>query len=484
MIIRQCQSAYLFALFCIISLASCATNPNPPGTAKNKTSVASSEQAFNSIVTKGDEALSSRAFSDAQVQYALAIKEQPNNIELLYKLAIVHYEKKSFDVARELLRTIIDRDDAHIGAYEMLGLIALKGEDMTLAEKNLEKAIELDSTRWRSQNAMGIVKDMQSIHAEAQQHFQQALRSSPDKAQIENNLGYSHYLDGNFNQAEKHYRNATQFNPNYEKAWANLGLLFVRSKQYENARYAFGKVVDDHIASNNLGFLSMLQGDNEMARQELSRAILLAPTYYPKASENLTSLDTNKRFSNSVELALMSANANSHSVAAEPLESNLTVETDNDAVKGAQVIILESAYTTDSTTDIAKKSTQGKRAVGDNLSRQYLKVLGHQVSDDSDSLYYSVLSFQANHLLEPTGVLDGKSMELLTKQARKRVKAMLVALNYDVNSGSEILDAESIESLKQFQRNNSLSVSGEVDKDTLLVLTRYLNGGDIVYNDH
>ena len=505
MIIRQCHSVVFVALFCIIFLASCASNPGAPNSAKNSTSDALSERAFKNIVSKGDEALSSGSFSDAQVQYALAIKEQPNNIELLYKLAIVHYEENSFDVSRDLLETIIDKDVEHLGAYEMLGLIALKDENITLAEKYLEKALALDINRWRSQNAMGIVKDMQSMHVEAQLHFKQALLSALDKAQIENNLGYSYYLDGNYSQAENHYRNATQINPDYEKAWANLGLLYVRNMQYEDARYAFRKLVDDHIVSNNLGFLSMLQGDNEMARQELSRALLLAPTYYPKASENLTSLDTNRKFADSGALgklgkpvvqgvnkptekdkvpeAMLNAGVKGNNVAVNVAQANAATKSDESSINSApQIIIMESAFTSSANTDALQKAKQRQRELGNNLNRQYLELLGHRISDSENSFYNSVLSFQATHLLEPTGELDSKSTELLTKQAGKRVRAILASLNYDISTSSEILDEDSVEQLRQFQRNNSLRVSGKIDRDTLLLITSYLSGGEIVSN--
>ncbi len=505
MIIRQCLSVVLVALFCIIFLVSCVSNQSNPSTANTRTSEPLSEQALISLIAKGDEALSNGAYSEAQVQYALAIKEEPSNIELLYKLAIVHYEKNSFDVARGLLRTVIDKDLVHIGAYEMLGLIALKEENIELAEQNLEKAIELDNSRWRSQNAMGIVKDMQSIHTQAQLHFRQALLSGHDKAQIENNLGYSHYLEGNYNQAEKHFRKATQINPKYEKAWANLGLVYVRSKQYENARYAFRRVVDDHVVSNNLGYLGMLQGDSDMARQELSRAILLAPTYYPKASENLASLDTNNGFTDSVALRGVSEpmvqgnntttptkklskainnkhEINGNSAATEVAKSNAINNADENLINGAEIIVREAAYTSSAKVQAMDVSIQSKREMPNNLAKQYLEVLGHNITDDKNSLYSSVLSFQANHQLEPTGVLDNKSLNLLTKQARKRVNSVLASLNYDVNISSENLDEDSVESLKLFQRNNSVAVSGKVDEHTLLVLTRYLSGGDVVHN--
>ncbi len=503
MIVRQSRPICTLVLPCLLLLASCASNPSTPTTNSPDQSTTTEQQAFNGLVSKGDEALSRRDYDNAQVQYALAIKEQPSNIELLYKLAIVHYEKQSFDVARELLLSIVNKNSEHIGAHEMLGLIALKKENIATAEDHLNNAISLDNNRWRSQNAMGIVKDLQSKHVEAQQHFKLALRNSPMEAQTENNLGYSYYLDSNYQLAEQHFRKATQLNPNYDKAWANLGLVFTRNKQYEEARYAFSKVVDDHIASNNLGYLSMLQGDEEMARQELARAILIAPTYYPKASENLTSLNTRSNepsfldstalsssavgknkdttLADTQSIAVTSPVANTNTIIATPLpQENIEFDLGKPTNEQAEIVIKESTYT--APVKKAPKPIAKLKPITPDLSKYYLNILGYGNRDTKDSFDGSVLSFQVAHQLEPSGVLNNTSSELLSSEALQRVRSLLRSLNYDASSDSAKLDKETIASLKAFQQNNSLPISGDIDKSTLSALLRYLNGGAVAAN--
>ncbi len=504
--IRQCRSALLLALFSVCALSSCAINPKNSNANSESSTAVSSAQAFNELVNKGDEALSRRAYDDAQVQYALALKQQPDDIDLLYKLSVVHYETDSFDVATELLIAILSKSEQHIGAHEMLGLIALKNKDIVRAEERLNSALSIDATRWRSQNAMGIVKDMQSQHAQAQQHFLQALHNTPNKAQTQNNLGYSYYLDGSYRQAEKHFRNATQLNSNYEKAWANLGLVYVRLKQYEDARYAFSKVVDDHVAANNLGYLSMLQGDTDMARQELARAVLIAPTYYPKANENLNSLnaqgDRPEYFSAPTAKNVAAEEVSSKQLAqlaAIPSTSNEPVGTEATPA----VIIKESVYNAalndqSQVTPKVAAQVQTQPAIGKSqaavkkqksspelnreLSSLYLEFLGHQLRGGKKELYYPLLSFQASHQLEPTGKLDQASARVLQAQTIARVKSLLESLDYEVNTDIDGMDSKSIASLNSFQQANSLPLSTSVDKYTIVALKAYLNGGSLIAN--
>jgi len=532
MLKQQCRSALVLALLCITHLTSCASSSKHSEIALNSSSPDLTDQKISALIKKGDDALARRAYDDAQVQYALAIKAQPSDIDLLYKLAVVHYEKQSFDVASELLRSILTTSGDHIGAFEMLGLIALKQENLAIAENNLNKALSLDATRWRSQNAMGVVKDMQSLHAEAQQHFLQALHNSPNKAQAENNLGYSYYLDGSYRLAERHFRNATRINPRYEKAWSNLGLVYIKTKQYEDARYAFAKIVDDHVASNNLGYLGMLQGDNELAEQELSRAVLIAPTYYPKASENLASLDsrTNLRYNrnaaqkgeksvlrgdvqnpvtgNAVVSAVPTVTVSDNSIkhaseepTLEQLEKAVVVnEEPGVRSERPRVIIKQSASrssgahseakparsalktgATKSDAKVVKRLAEKKSS--NLLNKFYLQVLGYPVGENSASLHSPLLSFQAQHQLEPSGKLDSQSAVLLKAQAIERVKTLLVSLNYGVNLDISGLDSSSVLALKKFQANNALRASGKLDMETLVLLAGYLSGDMPVSNE-
>ncbi len=480
---RQCLSICFLALFSGLFLSSCVSKLNTPALSNNSHSVDTSEQKTNEIIAKGDEALARRAYDDAQVQYALAVKNQPNNIDVLYKLAVVHYEKESYDVARDLLQVILDKNAEHVGAYEMLGIIALKNEDTDTAENRLSQALHRNESRWRSHNAMGVVKDMQSKHTEAQHHFELALLNNPNKAQTQNNLGYSYYLSGSYQQAETHFLKATQINANYEKAWANLGLLYVRMKQYENARYAFSKVVDDHAVANNLGYLSMLQGDDAMARQELSRALLLAPTHYPRASENLASLNTKAR----TQVTSAGKKLQGNDLAVEAVVVGEIVE-EKKLQQESQVVIKESAFSSENTSthpvSVPKsaKKPQAPERLDSSLSEQYLALLGYPISNEFQSLKHTLMSFQTAHQLEPTGVLGKASLDLLETEAIKQVKSLLVSLNFEADPNNGNLDAITVASLKMLQRKNALPVNGKLNKKTLSLLTRYMHGDAIASN--
>lgn len=431
---------------------------------------------------KGDEALSRGAYDDAQVQYALAVKEQPGNSELLFKLAFVHYQKGTHDVAQELLARIIKQDNADARVFEMLGLIALKGEKLEKAEVHLLDALGLDGNRWRSLNAMGILKDLQSNHSEAQSYFQQASALGGEKAQIENNMGYSYYLDGKDTLAIKHFRKATQLDVNYENAWANLGLAFIRLRQYDEARFAFEKVVDEARAANNLGYLAMLQGDMSTANRELNNAIHLSPTHYAKANENLQIADqraaeVDELGLDNTNIVIQPASYSAPTDSIQPLVSqSQAMETKGVATVSQDSIATEIPKMKVAVAIIPKTIKAPERASRSrkSIAAQSLYFLGYQSQADGSSGYAversAVLSFQIANEIEPTGKLSIATVNRIDAVTNQRIQLYLDSLGFDSGSANGDWTTESRQALKKFQTREGLVSNGDVDLPTLVKL--------------
>ena len=109
-------------------------------------------------------------------------------------------------------------------------------------------------------------------------------------ATVLNNRGYSSYLAGNFEAAERDFRSALSADPGYEKAWQNLGLVYARRGEYRTAVATLTRVVEDHVAANDVGYIAMLSGDYPTAERLFAEAIRLSPRYYQAANENVAEL--------------------------------------------------------------------------------------------------------------------------------------------------------------------------------------------------
>ena len=482
----KCCSKQLLALSLVLSSAFMVSCAGVGGNSGDGTDSAITPVDIQQNLQKGDEALSRGAYDDAQVQYALAVKEQPGNSELLYKLAFVHYQKGTHNVAQELLARIIKQNNADGRVFEMLGLIALKGENLDKAEAHLLKALRLDSKRWRSLNAMGILSDLRSSHSEAQSYFQQASVLGADRAQIENNLGYSYYLEGKDALAIKHFRKATQLDVSYENAWANLGLAFVRVKQYEEARFAFEKVVDEATAANNLGYLAMLQGDANTANRELHNAIHLAPTHYAKANENL--LIANRRAAEFTEPDLDNTNVviqpASYRPLADtkqplitqslPLETNGLTTVSQDSIKTELPTKIVAAAVIPKVIKKTNRASPNRKS----MATRSLYFLGYQSQADggyvNELQRSAILSFQINNEIEPTGNLSDATLKQLNVVTNQRIQLYLDSLGFDTGSDNGGWNKQSRQALENFQAQQGLVSNGDVDLPTLVKLKSFM----------
>ncbi len=467
---------------CILSglLASCAAvkdNSNPQAESNDADAVAA-------LLAQGDESVSREALDDAQVHYALAVSASPGNTAALYKLASVHFEKGSLDIARGLLSRVVALDEDFAPAYELQGLIALRSDQLEESEALLVAAVDLDSYRWRSLNALGVIHDMKNRHSEAQAFFTRALQAGGQTALIENNLGYSFYLAGATRQAINHFSNATRIDSRYDKAWSNLALAFVRLGDYTQARFAFNKVVDKHLVANNLGYLAMLQGDYETANSELASAIQLAPNHYAMASENLSVVAQRQKRAEQ-KLARQPPSATQHS---EEILTPIVAKVID--TQPAVMVIQPAAYRPDkaelpatplnkvvSSEAPSSKSTQKapvkSKAVKTNIDESNfmadsLAFLGYQLIPNSDSSMNSAItSFQVGNELEVTGKLDSQTRSSINNKMLARVHTLMSVLGYHVTEMNTAGHPSIMDVVQRFQMAQGLKSTGKINGATL-----------------
>ena len=268
----------------ILLLTSCASIPS---STSPQDTVAEPALTVSDLIAEGDSALRNNDIDTAQINYALAIERNPKNVEALYKLATVHNHKDSLEVAEKLLRHALTIDKDLEPANILLGKILTKLERIDEAASIFQQTIEVNAYPFEALNGLGIIHDMSGGHEEAQELFTKALRIKSRSPKVTNNLGYSFYLSGNFREAERLYLEALKFDSNYDRAWSNLALLYSRTGRLQQADMAFRKIVPDYQAANNIGYIGLLQGDNELAHQQFKRAIDTAPIYYELANRNL-----------------------------------------------------------------------------------------------------------------------------------------------------------------------------------------------------
>lgn len=236
---------------------------------------------------RGDAAYLKGDAKGALFHYVSGLKFEPDNIDLMYRVGMVHLENDQLNSADRAFSRILELEPDHAGALEGHGLALLQQRKFDVAKYHLIKAVHIDDKRWRAQNGLGVISDIEKDHALAITYYQLALEQRPDSAMVLNNLGYSRYLAGEWDSAENAFNRAVSIDPQHRKAWSNLGMLYVRKEKYEDALQAFSRLMPKHEAYNSMGYVCMLEGNYTRAEAFFTDAIRFSPKYYKEAQDNL-----------------------------------------------------------------------------------------------------------------------------------------------------------------------------------------------------
>lgn len=235
----------------------------------------------------GDIYLSRNNLHMAFVQYEKSLKLNPDDIRVRYKKGLVLTLGGLNGDAIKEFNGVLRKDPSYALAYEGLGRAYFQMKKLDEAERNLRKAIELNSGLWKTHNYLGLIYDYKRKHGLAIEEYVSAIRLNPHKGILYHNMGVSYAMAGDYERAINSFKTALENRYTDKKVFNNLGLAYCRVGRYEEALEAFKKGGDVAQAYNNLGCVLMKEGRFEKAIKCFEKAIELSPTFYAKANENL-----------------------------------------------------------------------------------------------------------------------------------------------------------------------------------------------------
>ncbi|MGH8508940.1 MAG: tetratricopeptide repeat protein [Gammaproteobacteria bacterium] len=274
------------ALLVIIALASGGCATLLPKTASESGAEGDTKKAELAML-RGNQALQRGNVDQGLLEYVRALRWDPEKFEAHYMIGNIHSYKGNAALAEKAYRRALDLSEGHAGAAEGLGLALLRQKKYDEADASLKKAVAADAKRWRAHNGLGVISDMRRDYADAETHYLAALDAQPGLPMLLTNLGYSKYAAGDWSTAQFYFERALAQDPNHQKAWSNLGLLFVRRGDFGKAMDAFTKIMPEAQASNNVGYLCMMDGKYQLAEQYFVEAIRQSPSYNEAAYRNL-----------------------------------------------------------------------------------------------------------------------------------------------------------------------------------------------------
>lgn len=269
----------------------------------------------------------------ALYQYLRALELDPKRYAALVWVGRIHRERGNSQLAEMAFNEVLAKDAENLDALAELGMLQLARRNHEVAQTLLNKAVALDQRRLgddkgealpgvaqlkvdsqsplKVYNGLGVLADLRNDFPLSEAYYRLAMLIEPRSVLVQNSLGYSYYLAGQWPEAERTYQRGISYDSRYAPLWRNYGLLLARMERYEEALAAFEQIGKRAQASNDVGYICLVEGKLDVAEQFFRSAIEQSPAHYDIAWENLNRVQQVRRIrqmggsSGSVEAALL-----------------------------------------------------------------------------------------------------------------------------------------------------------------------------------
>ncbi len=225
---------------------------------------------------RGNTQLAAMAFGDV-------LANQPENPDALAEMGTLHLAQRNHTAAQQLLFKAVALDQQRLGNDQGEGLPSVA-------------ALKVDSkSPLKVYNALGVLADLRNDFPSSEAYYNLAILIEPRSVLVQNSLGYSYYLAGQWPQAERTYQRGIGYDSGYKPLWRNYGLLLARMERYEEALSAFEQIGGRAQASNDVGYICLVEGKLDVAEQFFRSAIEQSPAHYDMAWDNLNRVQQVRR---------------------------------------------------------------------------------------------------------------------------------------------------------------------------------------------
>lgn len=250
----------------------------------------------------------------ALYQYLRAIELDPKRYQAMVWVGRIHRERGNSQLAEMAFRDVLASAPNNLEALAEMGLLRLARHDHKGAQELLSRAVALDQQRLggdssaslvalkvdgksplKVYNGLGVLADLRNDFPSSEAYYNLAMLIEPRSVLVQNSLGYSYYLAGQWPQAERTYQRGIGYDSGYKPLWRNYGLLLARMERYEEALSAFEQIGGRAQASNDVGYICLIEGKLDVAEQFFRSAIEQSPAHYDMAWDNLNRVQQVRR---------------------------------------------------------------------------------------------------------------------------------------------------------------------------------------------
>lgn len=213
-------SLSLFAGACAqdgLSIAALTGQPaQPTGIVTSATPVAKETQSEERVQAE---------LAKATTYWGEVYARDPSDPQAAYNYARNLKAKGEKHKALAVLQAAYEANPTHKGILSEYGRLALEFDQITLAQKLLEKADDPSNPDWRIISARGTALAKQGLYGEAIPYFETALKVAPEQPSVMNNLGLAYTMVGHPEKAEPLLRKASAAPRADERVSQNLALV-------------------------------------------------------------------------------------------------------------------------------------------------------------------------------------------------------------------------------------------------------------------
>lgn len=224
-----------------------------------------------------------KQFDKAILLFDESIKKFPNSLESYINLASVMVIKGKSDIAKKILKKVIELNPKYLKPYSNLAGIFVGEGNFEKAEFFLRKSLEISPKDINALvNLACVLKDLGNPE-QAEKFLKDALEINPkyDFALI--NLGAVLNELGKIDEGEQFIKKALKINPNSPMALNNLGNILSKRNKNKDAELFYRKAIelksDFFLAYDNLGSLLSKQGNLIEAEKYTEKAINYNPKF-------------------------------------------------------------------------------------------------------------------------------------------------------------------------------------------------------------
>jgi Flp pilus assembly protein TadD len=247
--------------------------------------------SFEELLFRGNQYLKQGNSKLALLHFRMALKKRADSAEAYAGLGETMAGTGSNVSAHAFLDKALFLDNQNRQALLSTGKLYRNERNYKQAEFSFNHALKTYPADPEILTEIAVTYGRMGREDEAEPLLCEVVDLKPGNASAHNNLGFNYLLQGNYPEAIKAFREALRLDPRSSRIQNNLAATYALSSQPEKAFDLFRKTGTKATAYNDLGYIYMILGNKETARESFKKALEFNPRHYVRAKENLSLLE-------------------------------------------------------------------------------------------------------------------------------------------------------------------------------------------------